>query len=217
MTPMTCAELSESSAELALGIMSGPDRARALLHLQTCTDCRTEVEQLASISDALLELVPAADPPLGFEARVAARLAPPSRVRPRRWLPAAAAIITGLAVGAGGWAVGTAGRSPAVVQRPTVLASGSFSTASKNIGRVFLYGGRPTWVFMTVDSGMRSGVVTCLLTTRHGSSIRVGSFNLSDGYGYWGAPISADPGQITGARLVSAGGATLATATIRTG
>jgi hypothetical protein len=44
----------------------------------------------------------------------------------------------------------------------------------------------------------------------------IGSFRLTDGYGYWGSPDPATNGPLTGARLVTTTGAVLATATFST-
>ncbi|HEX4538956.1 MAG TPA: hypothetical protein VH112_01835, partial [Acidimicrobiales bacterium] len=62
------------AAEVALGILSGPERADALGHLEHCVGCRVRVEGLAQTGDSLLLLAPEVDPPMGFESRVAARV-----------------------------------------------------------------------------------------------------------------------------------------------
>ncbi len=215
MRAMTCAELGDCSAELALGVLPGAERAGALLHLQTCLACRLEVQSLAGVSDALLELMPAADPPLGFESRVAARLTGARRRRRRRWMPAVAAA-GAVAFAAGGWALGSATSSPGSRSHQVTagVTSAELAAGSRTVGRVFLYSGSPGWVFMTVDSGRGSGTVTCFLTKRDGSSVRVGSFALAHGYGYWGAAVRVDPVQVTGARLVAGDGSVLASASI---
>jgi hypothetical protein len=41
----------------------------------------------------------------------------------------------------------------------------------------------------------------------------IGSFQLTDGYGAWGSPAPGNVGSLSGARLVSANGTVLATAT----
>src|SRR3954453_6928487 len=82
---MGCEQTREIAAELALGIADGEDRARALRHLTECADCRRAVEELSSVTDELLTLAPARQPPAGFESRVLAQLAP-ARPRPRRRL-----------------------------------------------------------------------------------------------------------------------------------
>jgi anti-sigma factor RsiW len=74
---MTCAELADVAAELALGVLTGRERAAALAHLDTCDACREEVRQLMATGEQLLELLPPAEPPAGFETRVLDRLGLP--------------------------------------------------------------------------------------------------------------------------------------------
>jgi hypothetical protein len=71
---MTCAQLSGVAAELALGVLTGRERAMAVAHLDTCDACREEVRQLMVTGEQLRELLPAAEPPAGFETRVLGRL-----------------------------------------------------------------------------------------------------------------------------------------------
>ena len=71
---MTCAELADVATELALGVLTGRERAAALAHLDSCEACREEVRQLMATSDQLLALLPPAEPPAGFETRVLDRL-----------------------------------------------------------------------------------------------------------------------------------------------
>ena len=71
---MTCAELADVAAELALGVLTGRERAAAVAHLDTCEDCREEVRLLMGAGEQLLELLPPAEPPAGFETRVLDRL-----------------------------------------------------------------------------------------------------------------------------------------------
>jgi hypothetical protein len=74
---MTCAELADVAAELALGVLTGRERAAALAHLDTCDTGREEVRQLMATGEQLLELLPPAEPPAGFETRVLDRLGLP--------------------------------------------------------------------------------------------------------------------------------------------
>jgi hypothetical protein len=71
---MNCTQLADVAAGLALGVVTGRERADAIAHLDRCEACREEVRQLMQASDGLLGLLPAADPPAGFAARVLARL-----------------------------------------------------------------------------------------------------------------------------------------------
>jgi hypothetical protein len=64
---MRCEELHELAPEVALGIVEGETRADALRHLATCAACRRLVEQLSGVSDELLLLAPAQEPPVRFE------------------------------------------------------------------------------------------------------------------------------------------------------
>ena len=86
VTEMSCAEFGDSAAELALGVLTGRERARALAHLDHCDACRENVRQLAVTGEELVGLLPAIEPPAGFETRVMERLGlgspAPSPVQP---------------------------------------------------------------------------------------------------------------------------------------
>ncbi len=89
---MDCAQFSDVAAELALGVLTGRERAVALAHLEHCDVCREHVRQLAMTGEELLGLLPSREPRPGFETRVLTRLGlavpvpaarPVSRLRPR--------------------------------------------------------------------------------------------------------------------------------------
>jgi len=71
---MGCAEFADAAAELALGVLTGRERARALAHLDQCESCRENVRQLTVTGEELVGLLPAIEPPAGFETRVMERL-----------------------------------------------------------------------------------------------------------------------------------------------
>jgi anti-sigma factor ChrR (cupin superfamily) len=71
---MTCAELHDVAAELALGALTGRELAAATAHLEKCKACREDVRQLTAVGGRLLELLLPAGPPVGFEIRVLERL-----------------------------------------------------------------------------------------------------------------------------------------------
>jgi hypothetical protein len=75
---MTCAHVHDVAAELALGALTGRGRAGAIEHLERCRVCREDVRQLMATGGQLLELLPRAAPPAGFETRVLERLGMPA-------------------------------------------------------------------------------------------------------------------------------------------
>lgn len=226
---MDCDALAEVAAELALGVLTGRDRARALAHLDRCEACRDRVRPLTVTGEKLLELVPCHEPPSGFETRVLARLGaggpvgPPARPRrpprpshaPRsRWLLTVAAAV---AVGCGlaGWQLGAVAGSSASsggVARSQVRTASLVTADHRHVGTVFLHGGDSRWVYMTVDTDAGDGAVTCQVVGARGGVVTVGAFRLRGGYGYWGGPEPLRAATVTGVRLESPGGAVVATA-----
>jgi hypothetical protein len=79
-TGMSCGEFADVAAELALGVLTGRERAFAVAHLDQCDSCREYVRQLSLTGEEMLGLLPSREPSEGFESRVMARLgvaAPP--------------------------------------------------------------------------------------------------------------------------------------------
>jgi hypothetical protein len=75
---MTCAHVHDVAAELALGALTGRERAGAIAHLERCRVCREDVRQLMATGGLLLESLPPAAPPPGFETRALQRLRQPA-------------------------------------------------------------------------------------------------------------------------------------------
>ena len=74
LNEMSCAGFGDVAAELALGVLTGRERAEALAHLDHCEACREHVRQLTMTGEGLLGLLPSREPPTGFETRVMERL-----------------------------------------------------------------------------------------------------------------------------------------------
>jgi hypothetical protein len=240
---MGCAEFADAAAELALGVLTGRERAQALAHLDRCEACRENVRQLTVTGEELVGLLPAIEPPAGFETRVMERLglgtpapAPVPRLGlvrrfglklagwtgqgggvsyPRRMLAGVAVAAAVIVAGLGGWGLHAATSSPAA----SPLSSAALLTAShQTAGKIYFYNGDHRWLYMSVDIGSGSaavdnGTVICQVEGPGGRLTTVGSFRLSGGYGYWGSPDPVTSGPLTGARLVSTTGTVLATAT----
>ncbi len=245
LNEMGCREFSDAAPELALGVMTGRERAQALAHLDHCASCREKVRQLTATGEGLLGLLPSVEPPAGFEARVMDRLgltapapspspasqaswisrishlgrkparrATTGRARParrtQRVLALAAVALAVVAAGLGGWGLRSGTSAPA----GTPLSSATLLSASHQAaGKIFLYESSSRWLYMSVDMLAGNGTVICEVQSRDGRITTVGSFRLTDGHGYWGSPVPATHGPLTGARLVGPGGTVLATAT----
>ncbi|MBO0804725.1 MAG: hypothetical protein J2P25_16830 [Nocardiopsaceae bacterium] len=224
---MDCGEFSDVAAELALGVLTGRERGDALAHLERCDACLAAVRQLAMTGEELAALLPAVEPPPGFETRVLDRIglarpgaAPKSpkflKSRSRRLVSVAAAALAVLVAGLGGWGLRSATAPPASPGDRTPLSSAALVSGHRMVGDVFYYSSGRPWLYMWVDdlpSSERS--VTCQLERPDGHYTTVGSFQLAGGYGAWGSPAPWAGGPVTGARVVGPGGQVLATARFR--
>jgi len=102
--------LGDDVVELVLGTVDGDRRARMAAHVLRCAACRHEYDELAATVEDLLPAVPGAQPPLGFDEEVLARIAAsrspaPTRANRRRWtwVAVAAAALVALIVPVGIW------------------------------------------------------------------------------------------------------------------
>jgi hypothetical protein len=213
-------DLAEVAAELALGVLTGRERAQAIMHLDSCRICREHIRRLAITEEELLQLLPGRAPPAGFATRIMDRLGlagrhrrpPPGRLR---WMLAAAVSVIAVGAGLGGWGLrGAAPASPpaASIARPALRTAALTTASHQPVGTIFLDNGSPGWLYMTVDAGSGNEAVVCQLERRDGSVVTVGSFWLTGGSGHWGSPEPLPPGTVTGARLTTADGKALATA-----
>lgn len=91
---------------LILGPVDAQRRAEMASHFLVCPHCRTEYDDTIATVTELLPAVPEVQPPLGFDARVLARLRIEAPQRPRSsrrpWLIGVAAALVAL-MGAVGW------------------------------------------------------------------------------------------------------------------
>ncbi|GAA1023955.1 hypothetical protein Aple_091330 [Acrocarpospora pleiomorpha] len=207
-----CAAVRELIPELAAGVAAGDERARALRHLATCTDCHRELEAAAFVVDELLPLAPEVEPPPGFELKVLAALNPPRR-RWRGRLRLAAALVVAVALGGVGmWQLTADDRRMADSYRRTLeAANGRYMTAKtfaapdgSTAGRIFAYQGKPSWIFITVQYGTTGGPYTVRMTTRDGRNETLGTIMVQSGTGSWGRMIDVP---VSGIAQVSLTGA----------
>jgi anti-sigma factor RsiW len=206
-----CAAVQDDLAVLAMGGITGHDRARALAHLEGCPRCTARLDELSSTVDALTMLIPEADPPEGFADRTVA-LFRAEKAAQRPWarrVVAAAAVVVTLAVGAGvGEVVALQGSPPAAAVRTAPLHStqGAEGTA------ILASTGDQGWLSMTVRDAPTSGTVTCSIRLTDGSRRDVGRFSLVDGYGSWTATLPVGASSVRAVDITDGGGVTVAVA-----
>ncbi|HWF16430.1 MAG TPA: zf-HC2 domain-containing protein [Acidimicrobiales bacterium] len=216
-----CTAHQDELAELALGVLTGRDRARVLAHVESCRRCAEELEHFSRAADAVVQVAPEIEPPMGFEVRLFERMGVADvrrrhRARPSRWVVgafAAAAAVAALAVGL------TLGLSSS--PSPTLSASPARGVATANlvehgavVGRVATHGGAHPWMSMMLFDESVHGTVNCVVETSDGVSHRVGTFEAKAGYGAWIAPLHVNPQDIRSAEVVSPSGTVIATAAL---
>ena len=130
--------------ELALGHLTGRERADALSHLLQCRACREQTDMLTAVSEHLLLAAPEAEPPAGFESVVVGRLSPDQRSRPRRSLAVALAGAVALVAAA------VAGGLLASDDGHEVAEADMVTPAGRDVGRAWRYDSDPSWVFLSV-------------------------------------------------------------------
>jgi hypothetical protein len=220
MSDLSCAQMADLIDELALEVLPGDIRALALDHLQGCPLCRSRLDELSESADQLLFAYRPVDPPPGFEQRVLGRLGA-ERTRPHRRsrllaLVAAAAVVVGLAAGAGvTLGRGGPGRTTVPPGGQELRTVALISADGHRIGDVSAYTGSPTWFFMRVDDGTASGTYQCVLDVDGGARIPIGPMVISDGRGGWGQQVDIDARRVRSARLLDPAGDIVATATFR--
>ena len=205
MSGVDCAELREVSAELALGDLSGSERADALTHLSACPMCGQLVGELTRVAEDLLLLAPELEPPPGFESRVLACLE--EERRPRRFrfrsLVAVAAALVMLAVG-GGVVAQIADKD----DRPeTVRTALAISASGRSTCRVVVHGGDPASLVVSLDGqpgSNREYVVEA--QPAKGAAIPVGRFALSDGHGLLATTVDLDADDLKSVRVFNMDG-----------
>jgi hypothetical protein len=168
-------------------------------------------------ADELPELLPSRDPPPGFEAAVLARIGltmpcpvPGTGGRPARarLLIAAVGILAAVSAGAAGWDL----RPAAPSAGPALATAALMSPSHRLVGQAFAYHAGAGWIYVSVNLGAGSQVITCQVVGPDGQVASVGTFWVADGRGALGDPDPAGSGWPAAVRLVAAGGVVVAVA-----
>jgi len=195
-----CARFDEEAAELAVGVLSGSQRAGAVAHLAGCPNCQQLMVELTGAADELLLLAPEVEPPPGFEFRVLGRLAEhgaPRRSRLRS-LVAMAAIAVVAALG-GGLVAQTVGHDHGSGRLRTALA---ISPSGRMTCRVVLSEGKPTSLLISLDgpAGLSADYVAEVQSSG-GKAVPVGRFSLSDGHAMLSTSVAVDAADVQSVRV----------------
>jgi len=229
--PLTCAEMRDVLPDLALGTLSGDDRASVLDHLGSCPSCAVEAGELSAVVDDILLLAPEIDPPAGFESAVLARMermdraerpvpARPAWRRPRLLLGALAAslvLVAGTAVAVAASRGPEHGLDEQYVQAIQTLGGRELRAAplkaSSQVawGDAFVYEGHTSWVFVSMRWDAPDGDYRVVLDRSDGPSATVGRLHLVRGEGTAGMTVG-DTHTVTVVRIVDATGRTMCSA-----
>lgn len=188
MSTPSCTSVRERAPDLALGALTGPERAEVVAHLDGCPSCQALVGEYASVADSLLDLVPETQPPTELAAPVLAAMQPTRHRRRRHRVVAlaAAAIIaicaaTGLTVAlvSGGGGGNSSSAAPALRSAP-MIGSGNLT-----VGRVVTTNGRPPKLAVSVDYWVSDGRYVLAARNRAGETAPVGTLKVTNGRGTW--------------------------------
>ncbi len=221
-----CDPFADELPELALGVLTGRDRARVLAHVDSCPRCADELEHLARTADTVVQMAPEMEPPLGFEVRLFERMGVAESPRRRfgrhvpRWMPvAAAAAVVALGLGLGlGLSSSPSTSPPTVAQRghsarPPVV-SAALVDGGHTVGHIVASGGARPWMSMMLADSSARGWVSCVVVTDTGQRETVGTFVVKAGYGGWTAPLHVDPSRLRAAEVLDSEGAVVASAAL---
>jgi anti-sigma factor RsiW len=188
MNTPRCSSVRERAPDLALGTLTGPERAEVVAHLDGCPSCQALVGEYASVADALLDLVPEAQPATELAAPVLAAMQPPRHRRRRHRVVAlaAAAIIaicaaTGLTVTLVSRGGGENGSSAA----PALRSAPMVGSGNLTVGRVVTTNDRPPKLAVSVDYWVPDGHYQLATLAGSGESEPVGVLQVSGGRGAW--------------------------------
>jgi len=213
-----CDAYGDDLAELALGALTGRPRAQALSHVESCPHCAEELEQLSRVADAIVQVAPEVEPPVGFEVRLFDRMGVSDRrrlFRPSRWvLAGVAAAAAALALGLGLTLPSSAPTTATAQAHHGKAISADLVENGATVGHVVAVGGTQPWMSMMLADSTARGTVDCIVVTTDGVTHHVGTFVARKGYGAWIAPLHVEPADIRAAEVVSPSGTVIATASL---
>jgi Putative zinc-finger len=211
--PGGCAAVAERLPELALGILSGADRADVLAHLDRCASCRAELERWAATADLLPALLGEAEPPAGFEIRTLERLRAEQALEPRwpvwrRVLTVAAVVAMAMIVTLAGVRLIDAGNdgAPNRLGETEMTSVPMVGRSGHHAGDAFLTGGDDPYVFLDVNYGVGTGRYEIEAVDQANHTTRIGAVDVDEGHGVWAGELPAGVADPQMLRMVDADG-----------
>jgi hypothetical protein len=196
MSALTCGQVRDLAPELALGVLTGAERAEAVAHVNECARCRSLLADLSGAAEALPLLVREAEPPRGFERNVLgamsgehSRWARFRRAGALAVTAAAACIVTLVLVRV----VDNSRDSDPVAGPPAnadVQAAPMIGARDEVVGQMFVTDDDHPWAYLFVDyEMMQSGTYAVRIKTADGSDRA--EMQVTDGGGYWAGGVPA--------------------------
>jgi hypothetical protein len=207
-----CDEMEELAPELALGTLTGAERAEAVGHLASCPDCQRRAAELAQVVDSLLVLAPEDDPSPDFAAGVLARTVgkqpadqvPERRATRRRWAlvgSIAAAVLAGLV-----FTVVALVRDDRE-EADTVRTAVATYDGGRSVCRAVINEIDPAWLFVSLDEpGEERAGYDVEVRFDTGETARVGRIDLRDGHGELAVTLDLQGSRAHSVRLIGADG-----------
>ena len=187
MNTLSCAGVRERAPDLALGALTGPERAAVIAHLDGCPSCQALVGEYASVADALLELVPEAEPAAELAPPVLEAMRPPRRHPLRRRvaaLAAAALVVIGVGTGLTVARLPTGGGGSSSATQ-ALRSTPMLGAGDRTVGRVVTTRDRPPTVAVSVDYWVTDGSYQVAVRDQAAGSAPVGTVEVADGRGTW--------------------------------
>jgi len=219
MSGPDCDELRAVAPELALSVLSGEERAKALEHTRAWLGPDLDLAELAVVAQAVLTAAPVHEPPPGFESRVLDAL-PASRKRRtrrlRRLVPALAATV--LAAAAATWITLSVTRDERRIgsyyEKVLATANGRYFTAAelrddagRRQGVVFAYQGRRRWISVVLPEIGEPWRVA--VATKDGATHALGRLDPAQAGRVWAHELPVDVRDIASISLTGADGRAL--------
>jgi hypothetical protein len=211
---MLCTEVEALAPDLALGLVSGDERAAALAHIESCRACRDLVDELSRAADAVVLLAPSVEPRADFEQRVMDALDAPRRLPRRRGriLAAAAVVLIGLM---GAATIGRTTASDSAHGSSEVAEATMLTPDATPVGEVYVVRGDVDLVFMNVPRWNHGGDDYYVqLGLEDGTTAKLAASSIEGSEGTYAASIEDHSGAVVSVTLLDGAGRVLCSAAL---